>query len=795
MTRKKISNINDELDIKLLLRIIQKNLYFIISIFFFSFVFALLYLRWTPETYQSTAIIQIQTENQANKVFSTDNIYDENLAKQIELLTSPVFLDRAFRKLPLEVSYYAEGRIISSEFYRQTPVEIDAEVTNAFIYNKPIYMHTEGEKTYIEYPSLSGSKKAYLKDNLIITEFFTAKVNIKENLRKLQQENDNKFYFVINHPDQIINNYKKKLQVSILNEAAKTIMIQLQEGNAQKSTDIVNTIAQEFLVYDMEKKAESANKVLQYIDQQLNVFYDKLYDSERELNRFISLNNLDSNLFQPLPNIYNRINEYESQILQIESEEKILEEIHHKLSNTKKLDIYELIGLIAGSEFEGNISRFIDKLQDLLLKRESLLFEVTENSAAVKNVDYEIEIQKKLLQQSLNSLQSNLDIKKKSIQKKLDEYELDLLQSKPSGNSFEYSRLKRVYSVNEKFYNQLIEKKAEYSISKAGFVSENTILQNASVPTIPVAPVSKKIYAFALIFAIVLSVLIVFIRYLLHNKIHNAEDIQKHTEIPVLGKIPSYEKNIPNSQLVVTEQSKTVIAESLRTIRANMHFISSKNGNKTCAVTSTVSGEGKTFFAINLAAIIALANKKVIVLDLDMRKPKIHLGFGVENNHGISSILTQTDQYENCIHQSTIDNLSFITAGPIPPNPSELILNKEFEILLNKLKTLYDFIILDNPPIGIVSDALRLMPLVDFPIYILRANFSKRTFIQNINELKDMHNINNLSIVLNDVQRSGYTYGKYYAYKYTYGQNYFENDHKKSGKLHRFLKSISFFKK
>ncbi|MBL0095675.1 MAG: CpsD/CapB family tyrosine-protein kinase [Bacteroidetes bacterium] len=226
------------------------------------------------------------------------------------------------------------------------------------------------------------------------------------------------------------------------------------------------------------------------------------------------------------------------------------------------------------------------------------------------------------------------------------------------------------------------------------------------------------------------------------------------------------------------------MSEAFRSVRTNLQFISSAEGAKIIAVTSTISGEGKTFNAINLAGVIAFSGLRVVILDLDMRKPKIHLGFNVENNHGISTLLIGRDTPEKCILKSSLANLDFITAGPIPPNPAELIINPKMDALLEHLKALYDVIIIDLPPVGIVSDGVPMMQKADYPLYILRANYSKKMFIAQINKLITENKVNNLSIILNGVEMSrlkygygyGYSYGYGYGYGYSYGYGYYEDD-------------------
>jgi len=343
-------------------------------------------------------------------------------------------------------------------------------------------------------------------------------------------------------------------------------------------------------------------------------------------------------------------------------------------------------------------------------------------------------------------------------------------------NELEYGRLQRLFNINEKYYTLLLEKKTEYAISKAGFVSQNVILEKAETPSSPVSPNKRTTYIIYFLGAFLFSLSLVFIRYLSHNEINSLNEISKYTNasISILGIIPKFQQDIPVSQLLVDKSPKSLIAEAFRSVRTNLQFISNEPGSKIIALTSTISGEGKTFVAINLAGIIAFSGKKVVIIDLDMRKPKIHVGFNATNIIGMSTLLIGKDTIENAIQHSNLENLDFITAGPIPPNPSELIIGKKMDEIIAELKTTYDTIIIDNPPVGLVSDGIAMIQKADYPIYIFRADYSKRNFIQNVDRLFNEANIKRLSVILNgvDIERKNYGYNYGYGYGYGYGQGY-----------------------
>jgi capsular exopolysaccharide synthesis family protein len=263
-----------------------------------------------------------------------------------------------------------------------------------------------------------------------------------------------------------------------------------------------------------------------------------------------------------------------------------------------------------------------------------------------------------------------------------------------------------------------------------------------------------------------------------------------------LGSVPLYRRKMKYSQVVVTESSKSRMAEAIRSIRANMSFIN--KDARVIAISSSVSGEGKTFVALNLAGMIAVSGKRTLVIDLDMRKPKVHHGFSAENLVGMSNLLSRNSSYEDVVQHSLLPGLDFITAGPIPPNPSELILSKEFEEFLEDMKSRYDIVMIDNPPVGIVSDGIQILANADIPIYVFKSNYSKRVFVNRVEELFSVQKLKSLNIILNGIETKksiysyayGYGYGYGYGNSYGYGSGYYSDDDDDSPLLNRIIKKL-----
>ena len=321
----------------------------------------------------------------------------------------------------------------------------------------------------------------------------------------------------------------------------------------------------------------------------------------------------------------------------------------------------------------------------------------------------------------------------------------------------------------------LRKSKMELEITRAGTVTNYVILSPASLPQGPIKPEKLLIYGVALSFSLVFSFVFLLVRYLLNNKITSLRELEKLIQVPILGAVPKYNKEkIPLTKLVIKPSSKSAISESLRTIRTNMEFLNGTKESHIITITSTISGEGKTFIAVNMGAIIAFSKQKVCIVDLDMRKPKVHLAFGDEAAvHGVSTLLIGKSSLDECIRHSQIDNLDYIPAGPNPPNPSELILHDEYKTLLKDLRKKYDMVILDTPPVGLVTDAVLSMKNSDIQIYVVRSDYSKRSFTKSIENLNRLNQFPNLTVIFNSLKSSNSGYGHGYGYGYGYG--YYED--------------------
>jgi len=341
--------------------------------------------------------------------------------------------------------------------------------------------------------------------------------------------------------------------------------------------------------------------------------------------------------------------------------------------------------------------------------------------------------------------------------------------------------IQRKFDINNTVYTFLLEKRAEAGIARASNVPDNRIIDDAGFfSTAMVGPKKRQNLMMALVLGLFLPALgIVLVDYL-NNKIIDKKDLERRTSIPVIGYISH---NSLKSEIPVAENPGSTLSESFRSVRTSLKYFLKDRTCPVISVSSTITGEGKTFVSINLAAIIAMSGKRVLLAGLDLRKPRIHRIFGAENEKGISSYLIGEEKYEDIVLKTEFKNLFYTPAGPVPPNPAELIDSEAMAGFIARAREEFDFIILDTPPVAIVTDALLLSPFSDFYLFVVRQRYTSRNTLALIEELRAGGNLKSIGIVMNDISMSGYYgYGLRYGYSMGYGYNYGYNYYSQYGK-------------
>jgi tyrosine-protein kinase Etk/Wzc len=740
--------------------IFLKSLPFVILILIIAISLSSIAIRYTKPLFESSSVIQIDVKSEA-KVLGFRSFDDDinNLAREIEIIKSRLFLNKVAEALHFDVSYYQYGDILFEERYNNAPFEVNPINISSSIQNRSIDLEILDRNSYELKYNDGGNQfaKIYIFGDKVKTDDFLLEVTLKENY---DPNIDNRYFFTINTNESIVSYINKNLTVEPLDFKAKTITVSFKDYHRQKARDIVNAVDTLYLYYTQLEKNKANKQKINFLNEQLSQTEDKLTELENYFENF-TIDNKTTNLDANLSKTIFMLEALDSQKFEVQRHLKVFNSIYDRIIAEDEFDLNPAdISL-----FSNDMKQELERLDELYQDKEILLSSYNENTLAFQKKKQEISYLKDRVLRYIESTRDKLYQQLDALNNKRQRLESEFVEL-PSKRT-EYSKTQRYYGLYEEFYLTLMKNKAEFELAQAGTVTDYRILSSASSPSKPISPNKIIYYGIGVMGGLFISFLFVGIRYLLHNKITSQAELEHASPAFVLGVVPYYSSlSDKDSRFVVNKHLKSSLSEAFRTIRTNLEFLNGHNEKSIISITSTVSGEGKTFIATNLGGIISLLNKKVLLIDLDMRKPRFQEVFEHANsNKGLSTILIKKHEIEECIQNTELDNLDFIPAGPIPPNPSELILGGSFSELVEKLKRIYDVIIIDTPPVGLVTDGIRALKTATIPIYIIRSEFSKKSYLKNIDRISKVHKLQNLSLILNSVKNtsvSNYGYKKGY---------------------------------
>ncbi len=750
----------ESLDYDKLKGIFLKSLPIVILLVFIAISLSTIVIRYTKQLFESSSTLQIDIKSEA-KVLGFKSFEEDinNLAREIEIIKSKLFMSKVSEVLDFKISYFQYGDILFEERYKNAPFEVHTKSFSASLFNSPIDIEIlDGNSFKLRYENggYSYSETHDFRDS-ISTPDLKCYVELTQ---EYNPDIDNRYFFTLNSTNSILNYLNQNLTVEPLDFKAKTIIVSFKDHQRQKARDIVHAMDTLYIYYTQLEKNKANKQKVDFLDEQLSQTENKLTELENYFENF-TIDNKTTDLGANLSRTIVLLEQLDSQRFSIQQKIDSYNSIYDKLitSDEVYLNPAEI------TFFPSEMKKELERLNILYQNKQILQSSYNENTLVFQKKNQEINFLKDRLidfiESSRELLYANID----QIKKKRSRLESEFVEL-PSKRT-EFSKTERYYGLYEEFYLSLMKNKAEFELAQAGTVTDYKILSSASLPIEPIAPNKIIYYSIGIFAGLFLSFIFIGIRYLLHNKITNQQELERLSSAFVLGTIPRYSRDKKlKTRLVVNNNLKSEISEAFRTIRTNLEFLNGQKRKPVIVVTSTIGGEGKTFIAVNLGGIISLLNSKVLLIDLDMRKPRFHEVFkDTDDNKGLSTILIGKHNVDECVHHTELPNLDYIPAGPIPPNPSELIMGEQFNNFMELLNERYDTIIIDTPPVGLVTDGIHALKMATIPIYIVRADYSKKAFLKNINRLVKVHRLNNMSLILNSMKRSangGYGYGNGY---------------------------------
>jgi tyrosine-protein kinase Etk/Wzc len=734
----------------------RNNWMWMLIIFFVVNFTAYLFIRYTKNIYESSSELKLDVKQEATEFGIKSAIEDQNLnliSGEIEIIQSRLFLSRILDSTKLDVSYYSIGRVLNEELYQSRPFFVSYTPNAKSLHNIPVYFEEDNSNSFTL--TIGNDGKEFKGEYNAPLTIHGVTLQIKKN-EVFAKGDEVGYFFIINSRDLLLDYLLTNLTAEPLNFNANTVRISFKDHNAYKAQDILNKIDTLYLQYSNEQKNLANKQKIDWVSNELVTIENKMENYENYFENF-TLQNKTNNLDDDLKKTVASINKIDSQRYQLSVRAREIDDVLTRLKSENFLISFSQLQFLPLS-----ISRNLEALEQLYLHLEKLKLSHSEITFAYQQKQTEVESLKGKTISQLTELKNTTIKNLEDVNKRKQKLEAEFAGI--PDKSTQFSKNLRFYKLYEQFYLSLMQSKSEFEIAQAGSIQDFKILSPATFPRAPIFPNKLMIAGIGFVLSIMLNLFFIGILYLLNNRISGLSEIEKIAGVPVLGIVPS-SRYATDIGLHVIDYPKSMVSESIKTLRTNLDFFNVNSTRKIIAVSSTVSGEGKSFIAMNLGAVMAVSNKKVILLDLDMRKPKVNLPTEIgDKSKGISTVLIGKDSWTDCLARTGLTNFDYIPSGPHPPNPSELLLNGEFTGLLDELKKNYDYIILDTPPVGLVTDGIMAMKHADISIYIFRADYSKKTFVYNLQRIININKFSNITTVLNALPSTGeqqYGYGYY----------------------------------
>ena len=694
-------------------------------------------------------------------------------------------------KLQFYINYLVQGEYNLIDGYGSVPFYVTIDKSKGQVSGTLIGIKFINENTYeitIPFQNQSASLITYADHSYSTTavaaEDFVQRYKVGEKVSlpflnwKLQiNENPgfykgNEYFVQFNDFNGTVATYRG-INVKSDEKGSSIITLAMQGPNKARMVEYLNATVKMLIKRQLDGKNQFATNTIAFIDSTLVTMESQLKETGNELKSFRKGKNIYD--------IEEGGSKFSEKILSFDVQK---DEVNRKIAYYNSLKAYLKSSVnyaklpaptVAGID-DPNIVVNVSKLIALSTQRSEMAYAV-KSDKIFKDFDNQMEAIKNVLLENIATAKSALQYDLAMVSSKINETESTIKQL-PEDQQ-ELIKIKRKYDLSDNIYSTFLQKRSEADIVKAANLSDVHFIDPAKdVGGGLIGPKTSVNYVLALFLGILIPLIFVFTIFFINNSVQNAEDISKMTKIPVIGVVGV---NKESTNLAVFDRPKSALSESFRAIRSSLQFLYKQqnlDGAKTLMITSSVSGEGKTFCAINIATVFALSEKKTVVLGLDLRKPKLFAEFNLSNEVGIVNYLIKQKTIDEITNHTHIPFLDVILSGPIPPNPSEMILSEGMGELIEELKKKYDYIILDTPPVGLVSDALELVQYCDVTLYIVRQNFTKKDMITLLNNRVKRGELKNASIILNGLENKA-KYGTGYGYGYGYGNyanGYYEEE-------------------
>lgn len=759
---------------------------------------AWVYLHFQIPVYQVSASIMIKDDKKGGSAGSADleNLglggmitSTQSIDNEIEVLRSKTILKEVVNNLELYITYYDEDEFPKKELYKTSPIIVNLTAQEAD--NLPdvaiidMKLTQEGGLDVNLKVGLNEYNKHFEKLPAVLpTDVGTFGFALKDSLSNGRMDGQNivrNISAMVSRPFGVAKGYQWAINIEPTSKTTSVAVVSLMNTNIQRGQDFINKLIEMYNRNTNNDKNEVAEKTKEFINERIKIINEELGSTEDKLEAFkrnAGLTNIGSDAQLAVEGNA----EYERKRVENGTQINLIRDLTKYINNPS--NEYEVLPANIGLSDNG-LTTQIDRYNELIFERKRLLRTSTENNPMIVNLDTSIRAMKANVKAAIDGTLQGLLIVKADLDREASRFSRRI--SDAPGQERQYVSIARQQEIKAGLYLMLLQKREENAITLAATANNAKIIDEPAAEGGPVSPKPKMIYMVALAVGLGLPVGFIFLLGLTKFKIEERGDVEKLTRLPIVGDVPLTDEK--TGSITVFENQNTLMSETFRNVRTNLQFML-ESSQKVILVTSTVSGEGKSFISANLAISLSLLGKKVVIVGLDIRKPGLNKIFNIPRKEmGITQYLSNPEKnLMDFVQSSDVSkNLYIIPGGTVPPNPTELLARDGLDKAIAILRKEFDYVILDTAPVGMVTDTLLIGRIADLSVYVCRADYTRKAEFTLINELADNNKLPNLCTVINglDLQKKKYgyyygygKYGKYYGYGKRYGYGYGYGEHR-----------------
>ena len=741
---------------------------------------AMIYLRYKTPVYQAYAKLLIKDDDSRGRggksgVLTTSNLgiisNSTGIDNEMEILSSLSIAQQAVRDLKLYVNYLLEGKVKDHLIYNSEPISVDLDPSHLEKLNYPISLEINRKGSSYTITGEYLNPKTGVKNSIekTITSFPT-RIDTKTGIITLQSNGDRGLLpegralkVTILSPKSVATKYAGSLSVSQTSKTTTIAELVLKDESPQRAVDYLRQLAICYNRQANEDKNEIAVRTEEFINGRLEKINAELGSTEGSLEEYKKRNNMVELKMNAAQAVQNQ-DVYSQKLAEANTQMALLNSISEYMNDPSNK--YQTLPSNVGLS-DASATSLIDKYNDIVITRNRLLRSASESSPTVTPLTAQLDDLTSSIQRAMIQARKSMEIERNNIANMYGRY-ASQTNATPEQERI-LTQIGRQQDVKSGLYLMLLQKREENSISLAATADKGKLIDDPQYMG-KVSPKNSMIMLIALILGLAIPAGVIFIVNFMRYKIEGHDDVAKLTSLPIIADVAvASETAKTKADIVVHENQNNQMEEVFRSLRTNLQFIMAEN-EKVVLFTSSTSGEGKTFTAANLAVSFALLDKKVVLVGLDIRKPRLAELFEInDHQHGITNLLTQPDPTAADVKKQILksgisNNLDILMAGPIPPNPAELVARKSLDQVIDILKETYDYVLIDSAPVGLVTDTLQIGRVANATVFLCRADYTPKEAFGYINDLAKEKKLPNMCVVINGIDMSKKKYGYYYGY-------------------------------